>query len=169
MVLQRRRKRDLESWVRFVDLEQNFDGVTDGGNVDVVELMKDGLQLVFRSDQVLARQSKGGVQPRVGEDPENIGGLTQTNGDARLAQFLSIQDHSAHSIKHPTHAYTTTPVHQLFNEHTWHRYRGDRPGTPDTSDMSSDLKSHFEDTPSVIRAIRAVHNKDPEALMCRDQ
>ena len=91
------------------------------------------------------------------------------HGNDRLACFLQIQDPSAHSVRHPTHGYTTTPVHQLFNEHTWYRYQGDSPDTQDSYNISSKLRSHFDDTRSVIRAITTVHKKDREALMCEDQ
>ena len=242
MVLQRRRVRDLESWVLFVDPGQAYDKEMDGANV--IGLIKEGLQLVLAPniskdgykngekksevDENLKRNRpvvswecdtdmgtspyskdisatiEDGYYRWTSSDDLSLGvvpfvrdgisyeidftcsPMTQRNqefdttrvvrrkvvgltgrGDDRLHQFLRLVDHAAHCIPHPAHGYATTPVHQLFNEHTWYHYRGEGHTSPDV--FGPDLVAPFDDTPSVIRAIRAVHNKDSEALMFTDE
>ena len=144
--IQRKRDQDLESWVVFTDLIKAFDAANDADGNGVLDLV-----LFGKKDPAGAQKERKSI-------------LEIANGDGRLSQFLGEQGNvTARSVTHPTHGYATTPVHRLFNEHTWYRYQGEDGG------KTLDLTTPFADTQFVTHALNSVHSKDPKALMCEDQ
>ena len=152
--IQRKRDQDLESWVVFTDLIKAFDAANDADGDGVLDLTSG----ILLRNLVLGKKDPAGAQKK----QKSI--VEIANGDGRLSQFLGEQGNvTARSATHPTHGYATTPVHRLFNEHTWYRYQGE------DGDKTLDLATPFADTQFVTHALNSVHSKDPKALMCEDQ